>query len=384
MPPKKAIAALAQSVKGRVSKKKSAPKTTNKKPTASKKATTTASKKNAITADNNPATKKKPALKSAGKAPAPRANTSRKRKSPSTSDEDDDDDDDEESEGPATKKTKVAEKAAPKKKTARKTAVPKSKAVAKKTAATKTKAAPKKTAAKRRAADRDDDDEEEVPAPKKAKTTDTREKATKAAVPKKEVDPILKIKIGVQINFAPTNPLEVFVFGEGSAGELGLGARKLDGRMPIDVKRPRKNPLLSAPTAGIVQIACGGMHGIALTKDNKILTWGVNDQGTLGRNTDWDGGYVAVDGAADGAEQGSASASEDEDDDSGLNPRESTPAEIDMKYFAPGTKFAQVAASDSASFALTEDGRVYSWGTFRVSLLSSHFHLTFTSHILTH
>ncbi|KAF3761706.1 RCC1/BLIP-II, partial [Cryphonectria parasitica EP155] len=196
----------------------------------------------------------------------------------------------------------------------------------------------------------------DAPVAKKAKVTG--EKTVKAA-PKKKATPTPKVKIGVQINFAPTQVLDVYVFGEGSAGELGLGATKVDGKKPIDVKRPRKNVNLSAELVGVVQVACGGMHAIALTKDNKILTWGVNDQGTLGRDTQWDGGLRNVDVAEEDSDSDS--------DDSGLNPRESTPTEVNTKNIAPGTKFVQVAATDSASFALTEDGRVYSWGTFRCS-----------------
>lgn len=222
----------------------------------------------------------------------------------------------------------------------------------------------------------DDEDEgeemEDAPAavPKKGKV------AKKSAAPKLIIDPIMKVKIGVQINTAPTEPLDVFVFGEGSAGELGLGAKKINRQSPIDVKRPRKNILLSAPTVGVVQLACGGMHAIALTKDNKILTWGVNDVGALGRDTAWDGGLRDVKAA-----EPEGSDSEDDDDDSGLNPRESTPTEIDLSGVAPNTKFVAVAACDSASFAVTEDGRVYAWGTFRVSLATPclfHWHSLLT------
>ncbi|EJT78681.1 RCC1 domain-containing protein [Gaeumannomyces tritici R3-111a-1] len=170
--------------------------------------------------------------------------------------------------------------------------------------------------------------------------------------------PISKVKLGAKINSAPETVLDVFVFGEGSSGELGLGNMRHEGKKPLDVKRPRINHNLTAATVGVVQIACGGMHVVALTKDNKILTWGVNDQGALGRDTTWDGGLRDADAEDSDSE---------DDDDSGLSPKESIPAEIDMSDVAEGTRFVQVVASDSASFALTEDGRVYGWGTFRAS-----------------
>lgn len=162
-----------------------------------------------------------------------------------------------------------------------------------------------------------------------------------------------------KVNHAPTQALDIFVFGEGTSGELGLGSKRANGKKPIDVKRPRLNANLSAKAVGVVQIACGGMHAVALTRDNKILTWGVNDQGALGRDTTWDGGLIDMDKTDD--------SNSDSGDDTGINPLESTPKALSEEHFAPGTKFVQVVASDSASFALTEDGRVYGWGTFRSS-----------------
>lgn len=35
----------------------------------------------------------------------------------------------------------------------------------------------------------------------------------------------------------------------------------------------------------VLQIACGGMHTVALTEDGQIFSWGVNDEGALGRET---------------------------------------------------------------------------------------------------
>lgn len=394
MPRKTAAdATVAKPTKARAVKTPTAAKstTTSKKTAKSAAAKATATKPAATTAAN----KKKPAAKSADGASVAKANISKKRQR----DADEEDDDEEESgqeTKPKTKKTKLAttaprmtkSKTAASKSAASKSQVASSKAskTTKKKAASKAVPIPRKAAAKRKAGvpvdaapipkkakttaskktdeAHDDDAEEEsddgTATTKKAKVPVTEKKiAKKAAPPKKNIDPVMKVKIGAQINLAPTAPLDIFVFGEGSAGELGLGAKVVDKKRPIDVKRPRKNLILSAPDIGVVQVACGGMHSLALTKDNKILSWGVNDQGALGRSTKWDGGLRDVD----------ASDSDDEDeDDTGLNPVESTPAEIDTTGIAPGTKFVQVAACDSASFALTEDGRVYGWGTFRVSL----------------
>ena len=35
----------------------------------------------------------------------------------------------------------------------------------------------------------------------------------------------------------------------------------------------------------ILQVACGGMHTAVLTAAGLVYTWGVNDEGALGRET---------------------------------------------------------------------------------------------------
>ncbi|KAH6888164.1 regulator of chromosome condensation 1/beta-lactamase-inhibitor protein II [Thelonectria olida] len=147
----------------------------------------------------------------------------------------------------------------------------------------------------------------------------------------------------------PTEPLAILVFGTGDFAELGLGPQRRCS--PVPVINPYLDPNRES-AYHVVQFACGGMHTVALTADNKIVTWGVNDNGALGRDTEWDEGEMRdIDDESD-------------DEEVSLNPRESTPEEIDMKHFPAGTRFAQVAASDSCTLALTDTGMVYAWGTF--------------------
>ena len=159
------------------------------------------------------------------------------------------------------------------------------------------------------------------------------------------------------LNQRPLQPLNVYVLGANSAGELGLGPLVKSG----NVTSPLLNPFLSG-AVGVVQVSLGAMHGVALTRDNRILTWGVNDHGALGRDTSWEGQLVDADANDGGGEDES-----DSDDEGELNPKESTPTQVDMSAVPADTVFAQVAAADNATFALTCTGRVYGWGAFRVS-----------------
>ncbi|KAI0548156.1 regulator of chromosome condensation 1/beta-lactamase-inhibitor protein II [Xylaria curta] len=250
----------------------------------------------------------------------------------------------------AATKTKAA--------TTKKTAPAKKAAPAKKVAVEKKK--PAKNVNGKRPIEEDEDDAAEV---SEASETRPQKKARVAAaedVPTGWRKQIVakRRKRDVVENPVPTTPLDVFVFGEGSAGELGLGSKKYPGekkpQKPTDVKRPRINHNLSAEAVGVVDIACGGMHAVALTKDNRVLTWGVNDDKALGRDTTWSGGVVDADADSD-----------DDDDEDKINPLESTPTQIDNGELEETDIICKVVASDSASFVLTTDGFVFGWGTFR-------------------
>ena len=183
-------------------------------------------------------------------------------------------------------------------------------------------------------------------APKHVKRTVT--KAAKSAQ-KKPARPKTAPTPSHPLNVAPTTRLEVFVFGAGSSGELGLGVKN-----STDVGTPRLNRNLDPESVGVVNLDAGGMHAVALTHDNKVLTWGGNDDSALGRDTAWESKMRDID------------AEDDSDSDSDLNPRESTPTAVPADKFPAGTKFVQVVAGDSSTFVLTEEGLVYGWGIFRV------------------
>lgn len=136
---------------------------------------------------------------------------------------------------------------------------------------------------------------------------------------------------------------EVFAFGTGDMCELGLGPEKAS-----TVKRPRLSPYLAK---NIVDIAVGGQHGLVLDAEGRVWSWGGNDLGALGRDTS--GHEVLKDMDADES---------DDDDDPKLNPAESIPALVDTDL-----RFAKIEASDSLSIALTAEGDVYAWGSFRNS-----------------
>ncbi|CAI5663301.1 regulator of chromosome condensation isoform X1 [Oreochromis niloticus] len=112
---------------------------------------------------------------------------------------------------------------------------------------------------------------------------------------------------------------QVLVLGQGDVGQLGLGE---------DVIERKKPALLSLPEK-IVQVTAGGMHTVCLSETGNIYTFGCNDEGALGRDT---------------SEEGS----------------EMIPGKVTLNE-----KVVQVSAGDSHTAALTEDGSVYIWGSFR-------------------
>ncbi|XP_061919257.1 regulator of chromosome condensation isoform X1 [Entelurus aequoreus] len=112
---------------------------------------------------------------------------------------------------------------------------------------------------------------------------------------------------------------QVLVLGQGDVGQLGLGE---------DIIERKKPALLSLPEK-IVQVIAGGMHTVCLSETGLVYTFGCNDEGALGRET---------------KEEGS----------------EMIPGRVELEE-----KVVQVSAGDSHTAALTKEGEVYLWGSFR-------------------
>lgn len=148
-------------------------------------------------------------------------------------------------------------------------------------------------------------------------------------------------------------PLDIFVWGTGSMCELGLGP----AANTKEVKRPRLNPFLTKEkisNQGIVDFAVGGMHVLALDSDNRVWSWGTNDNKVLGRDTS--AKEVLKDMDANDS---------DDDDDGDLNEAESTPGLVENLPKVTNAKIVQLVATDNLSALLYTNGDVYAWGTFR-------------------
>lgn len=127
-------------------------------------------------------------------------------------------------------------------------------------------------------------------APKKKTTTQPSRPAPMATTPQKRKAPSSQpVPAKRQRAAAPTlEPVShrshgkvaahLFVWGDGGCGQLGLGEDVMEKYRPFPLALPGGKKVL--------QVACGGMHTVALAEDGTVYTWGVNDEGALGRETE--------------------------------------------------------------------------------------------------
>lgn len=129
---------------------------------------------------------------------------------------------------------------------------------------------------------------------------------------------------------------DVMVWGDNTCMVLGISTRASGRKRPFPVALIDK----AAPSGlkrllpKCKQVVASGVHTVAVTVDGDLYSWGVNDEGQLGRRIqDGDDEAPAVPGLVSLGE------------DAG--------------------KVTSAAATDAATFALTEGGTLYGTGVFK-------------------
>jgi alpha-tubulin suppressor-like RCC1 family protein len=123
----------------------------------------------------------------------------------------------------------------------------------------------------------------------------------------------------------------VVAWGANDEGQLGNGARGANGILGIYPKRSA-TPVRVTGLAGIMDIAAGRKHAVALRKDGTVWAWGTRDDGALGGGDAKPAGSLRVVSAL-------------------------APVAV------PGLEgITQIAVGPRHNLALRRDGRVMSWG----------------------
>jgi len=119
---------------------------------------------------------------------------------------------------------------------------------------------------------------------------------------------------------------QVLAWGAGEMAQLGMGVESTTRKFPGPV-------MGELATKDVIQVCTNALHNLALTKEGHVYSWGCNDDGALGRETEADGKLEYV----------------------------------PMRVLGPlkDVRIVQVACGASHSLALAEDGTVYSWGAYR-------------------
>ena len=113
----------------------------------------------------------------------------------------------------------------------------------------------------------------------------------------------------------------MYAWGNNASGQLGDGSAPTDHATPVPVSG-------LGPGSGVVAVAAGGSHALALKSNGGVLAWGNNASGQLG--------------------DGSAPADH------------ATP--VAVAGLGPGSGVVKIAAGVAFSLALKSDGTVLAWG----------------------
>ncbi|KDQ64404.1 hypothetical protein JAAARDRAFT_145054 [Jaapia argillacea MUCL 33604] len=143
-------------------------------------------------------------------------------------------------------------------------------------------------------------------------------------------------------------PCQLFGWGAGNFGQLGMGADLLD-----EYPKPKKNVWMEKKIqegvfgedgAGLEAIAAGGMHTIFIDEKGTVWSCGVNDEGALGRLTQ--------------------NNPDKPDEVVDLDQLTSTPYPL-QSLIDENFRAVKIAAGDNVCAAISSNGELRVWGSFR-------------------
>jgi alpha-tubulin suppressor-like RCC1 family protein len=196
-------------------------------------------------------------------------------------------------------------------------------------------------------------------------------------IPEMQILPgICQIDCGYFHNIAIQNDWTVWAWGYNGSGQLGDGT-DTPHNLPIQVKGPDGMGWLT----DVIAVAGGNQHSAALTGDGHVLTWGGNSNGQLGNGTfepsfvptyvlnDYDDVFADVTDIASGANHLLLLTEENELFAWGKNENgqlaDNSPASYNRPIRInglPSDRIIQIAAGDTHSMVLLDNGEIWSWG----------------------
>jgi alpha-tubulin suppressor-like RCC1 family protein len=138
---------------------------------------------------------------------------------------------------------------------------------------------------------------------------------------------ITALTMGIAVPVQAHEPYVAKAWGENASGQLGDGTREGPEKCGPSKNTPcSTTPVQVSKLSGVVAVAGGDQHALALLEDGSVWAWGVNGKGQLG------------DGKA------------------GL------PEDVPVKVIGLTERVTAIAAGAEFSLALLESGKVVAWG----------------------